>query len=85
MRKKISIVLYNILKICLLCILFNCALFFCFARFIGSSRPDYTSVFLVLSFFSLVGTYIPKIERISSIIFFISVCLFFLLRLVGIE
>ncbi len=78
MIKKAGVILYNIVKILLIYILFHVVLLV--ALPIAGASRDYTSVILVISFFSLLGTYIHKIEKITAIVFFISICLYFLLR-----
>ncbi len=79
MSKKVGDVLYNIVRLLLFYFFFNAFLFISWANLAGFSG-NYADVFLIVCFFSLLGTYIPKFERISSIILFVSFGLYFLLR-----
>lgn len=79
MKKKVGEVLYNVVRYLLLYILFFVVLFIGWGCLAGFSL-NYTDVIWVICFFSLLGTYIPKIEKISLIILLISFCMYFILK-----
>ena len=81
MGKKGIEILYNIARLLLLYILFCAVLII--ALPIAWNNLSFKDYLLVISFFSLLGTYVSKIEKVSSIIFFISFCMFLLIWVNG--
>lgn len=79
--KKGIEILYNIARLLLLYILFCAVLII--ALPIAWNHLSFKDYLLVISFFSLLGTYFSKIEKVSSIIFFISFCMFLLIWVNG--